>query len=210
MPTFTFIYRCYVGQQRLHKAISQFEEQNGGETKVSVEWKPFMIDPGTNPNGESVEDYCRRRWGGSGWTRSLKTSGARDGAKFANWKYWPHTLKAHQLVQYCESKGISTDKVNQLLFQREYEEGENISNVPTLVSIGKDLGMDEQDLSTYLSENRGEAEVKEAINSGRRRYNISGVPFFVVGSDKTSRPYGFSGAQEPNTLLELFNELSEK
>lgn len=169
-----------------------------------------MIDPGTNPNGEAVEDYCIRRWGGSGWTRSLKTSGARDGAVFADWKWWPHTLKAHQLVQYCESKGISTDKANQRLFHAEYEKGQNLSDVSALVSIGKDLGVeDESDLSSYLLEDKGKIDVMTTIKTGRQRYKISGVPFFVVGSDKTSRPYGFSGAQEAGTFLELFNELSE-
>ena len=103
-----------------------------------------MIDPGTNPKGETVEAYCHRRWDGSGWTQSMISDGKKDGANFGNWKWWPHTLKAHQLVQYCANQNISTDKVNQLLFQAEYENGENISNVDTLVAIGTDSGVKER------------------------------------------------------------------
>jgi predicted DsbA family dithiol-disulfide isomerase len=201
-----------VGQQRLHKAIQQF-----GVDKVDVEWKPFMIDPGTNVKGERVDAYCRRRWGGAGWTNHLKSEGQQDGANFMNWQWWPHTLKAHQLVQYCASKSnnnnsisISTDKVNKLLFRAEYEEGENISNVNTLVEIGKKLGVEApEDLASYLSNDEGEIKVKEDIAIGRQRYKIKGVPFFIIETESSPRPHAFSGAQKSETFLDLFEELAE-
>ena len=65
---------------------------------------PYQIDPGTNPGGEEFEAYNRRRWGGSGWTRRLIEEGRRDGANFADWRWWPSTLKAHQLVRYAEER----------------------------------------------------------------------------------------------------------
>jgi predicted DsbA family dithiol-disulfide isomerase len=171
-----------------------------------------MIDPGTNPNGETVEDYCRRRWGGSGWTNHLKSEGKKDGAMFGNWQWWPHTSRAHQLVQYCDENGIgSTDKVNQFLFRAQYEDGENISDIFTLVQIGKKLGLleeKESELTEYLMQDQGKAKVKQDISSGRQRYGISGVPFFVIGKDDSSRPYAFSGAQNTDTFLDVFEELS--
>ena len=58
-----------------------------------------MIDPSTDADGEDYHEYCRRRWGGDGWTRSLRAKGKQVGANFANWKYWPNTNKAHQVRQ---------------------------------------------------------------------------------------------------------------
>ena len=209
-----------------------------------------MIDPGTNQDGETVEAYCRRRWGGSGWTRSMISSGKKDGATFSDWKIWPHTLKAHQLVHYFATKVpaangdsddgstsfFSTDKVNQFLFQAEYERGENISKIDTLVNIAKELLETNnnnnnnnqeiesilRDLRNYLSQNLGARDVQEEINLGRQRYRISGVPYFIVGlaaesteshgSEEYSsrrRPYGLSGAQSPQTFVEIFEELDE-
>jgi predicted DsbA family dithiol-disulfide isomerase len=198
-----------VGQQRLHKAIAEF----GGQEKVQVEWKPFMIDPGTNVNGETVENYCRRRWGGAGWTNNLKSEGRKDGAKFANWKWWPHTLKAHQLVQYCadqEDNNITTDKVNESLFRAEYENGENISEVDALVRIGTELGVQHpNELSIYLTDDQGKIKVQKEIALGRQRYRISSVPFFIVRTDNSPSPYELSGAQKSETLLDLFQELSD-
>ncbi|KAL3929409.1 MAG: hypothetical protein SGBAC_012223 [Bacillariaceae sp.] len=173
-----------------------------------------MIDPNTDPKGETVDDYCKRRWGGAGWTTRLKQEGRKDGAQFSDWKWWPHTSRAHQLILYCaENKICSTDKVNQYLFQAEYENGENISDVETLVKIGKELGLPEDkesELQEYLAKEQGKAAMEEEIRTGRQRYSIKGVPFFVVGKDDRgkSRPYGLSGAQAKETFLELFEELS--
>jgi predicted DsbA family dithiol-disulfide isomerase len=203
-----------VGQQRLHKAIQAFRNDNS--RTVQVEWKPFQIDPQTAPLGETVDDYCSRRWGGAGWTQRLKSEGRKDGADFGNWKWWPNTSKAHQLIQYCGSKGISSsDRVNALLFRAEYEKGENISLVDVLVGIGKEAAseqgsgnIDEEDLKRYLTLNEGRGQVKEEIQHGRQRYGISSVPYFIVTSENNAgRPYGFSGAQSSETFVDVFEEL---
>lgn len=170
-----------------------------------------MIDPGTHLDGELVEDYCRRRWGGSGWTQHLKSEGAKAGASFSDWKIWPHTLKAHQLIQYChERHNISTDSVNQALFHAEYEKGMNISNVQVLVEIARNLGVScLEPLREYLQQDQGRSSVQTEISSGRSRYGIRGVSYFVVrGQDPSKRPFGFSGAQESDVLVELFQEVA--
>jgi len=163
-----------------------------------------------------VEAYCKRRWGGSGWTDRLKVEGRKDGANFADWKIWPHTLKAHQLIQFCKQNELaSSDKVNESLFQAEYEKGLNIAKVDVLLEIAKELGVSSSimdDLSEYLTENHGAREVKAEIKTGKNQYGITGVPFFIVGStaSPSSRPYGFSGAQSPEMFLEVFEELAEE
>jgi predicted DsbA family dithiol-disulfide isomerase len=211
-----------VGQQRLHRAIQTF-----GEDRVSVEWKPFQIDPGTNLNGEALHDYCRRRFGGSSVTDRVMVEGRKDGAHFANWQWWPSTGRAHQLVQYCGPKGkdvCSSDRVNALLFQAEYEKGENVSLVDVLVRIGQEAGLPDSsvgDLRQYLTENCGKADVEADIALGRQRYSIKSVPYFIVSSDESGgesgadrpnrshrRPYGLSGAQSSDTFVDLFEELT--
>jgi len=52
---------------------------------IQIEWKPFMIDPGTKTQGEEYLAYNQRRWGSDGWTHSLKREGKKIGAPFANW-----------------------------------------------------------------------------------------------------------------------------
>lgn len=171
-----------------------------------------MIDPGTKTEGEAFEAYCKRRWGGSGWTSHLRSEGRKDGADFKDWKWWPNTLKAHQLMKYASDKyQIDTTTSKQALFEALYEEGENISLVDTLVdSVGTNkLGLPEpEDLRSYLEEGKGVSEIKREIDTGRRQYNIRGVPFFVISGEASPKPYGLSGAQQSDTFLELFREVS--
>jgi len=182
---------------------------------IEIEWKPYQIDPGTKEEGEEYLAYNRRRWGGDGWTGSLRRAGRKVGANFANWKWWPNTGKAHQLVGFAKEKGIDTSLCNQVLFEACYEEGQNLSLVDTLVELGvQKLGLSnfESELRTYLSEGSGSRRVQKEISQGRDQYRIRGVPFFVVGLQPQSadvRPYGFSGAQPPDAFLQIFQELAE-
>lgn len=216
-----------MGQKKLDAAIGSYD----GPAPIHVEWKPYMIDPNTKTDGEEFEAYCTRRWGSSGWTHGLRRSGRKVGANFGNWSTWPNTLKAHQLIAYVtnperrgaaeeDDKKPSTSECNAVIFDAMYERGENVSLVDTLVKIGTErLGVSEgeeaADLRNHLRDNVGAPDVMREISKGRRRYNISGVPFFVVGAEGedggyVDRPYGFSGAQDSNTFVDMFEELAEK
>ncbi|KAL7555092.1 LOW QUALITY PROTEIN: hypothetical protein ACHAWF_018805 [Thalassiosira exigua] len=210
-------------QKKLDAAVSDFE-RSASAPPISVEWKPYMIDPNTKKEGEEFEAYNIRRWGSSGWTHSLKRSGRKVGANFNNWVTWPNTLKAHQLIAYVTdpnrraSTKPSTSDCNAAIFDAMYECGENVSLVETLVKIGQErLGVAESEADTlrsHLENNEGAREVLREINTGRKRYGIGGVPYFIVGAEegdrKVGRPYGFSGAQDSSTFVGLFEELAEK
>jgi predicted DsbA family dithiol-disulfide isomerase len=144
---------CYVGHKRLAQGIAKFhaeqerersKKSDGGADRqvlveVQVEWKPYMIDPGTNAQGEDMEAYCRRRWGGAGWTHHLRQEGSKSGANFGNWKWWSHTGLAHQWVQYGKERhGASTDLMNSILFEALYESGRNLSSLDVLVDLARE------------------------------------------------------------------------
>jgi predicted DsbA family dithiol-disulfide isomerase len=176
---------------------------------VDVKWMPYQIDPATNIEGETFDAYCRRRWGGSGWTNHLRQEGKKDGANFSNWKWWPNTLKAHQFVAYAARHGISTSQSNELLFEALYEEGENISLTETLAMLGRTrFNLDETELRAFLEDDNIAQEVKKEMERGRRTYRISGVPFFVVDGAGVDKPYGFSGAQATSTFVDVFEKVS--
>lgn len=169
-----------------------------------------MIDPGTAVNGEEFEAYNQRRWGSSGWTLQLREQGSKDGATFQNWKWWPNTLKAHQLVQFASNHGVDTSTSNSALFNALYEEGENVSLTDTLVKVGVEkLGLPRTELSDYLVKDEGAQTVQRDIQRCKQNYQISSVPFFIVRNPKSKDPpYGFSGAQSTRKFVEIFEELS--
>lgn len=173
-----------------------------------------MIDPSITRDGELFETYAQRRWGSSSWTGRLKQEGSKDGAPFANWLYACNTLKAHELIHAASIKfNVDTSLSNAAIFKAVYEEGKNISLVDTLMKIAlEDLGIpseEEEWLRRYLENDEGAQEVRQEIQQGRSKYNISGVPFFVIEKEgDDSPPYGLSGAQKSSTFTQVFEELS--
>lgn len=163
-----------------------------------------------------MEGYCQRRWGGSGWTHHLKSEGKKDGAMFSNWKWWPNTLKGHQLIHFLnENYNIDTNLANAILFNAMYEQGKNIASSETLVDIAiQELNAplkDKDMLKHFLDNDLGADNVQRDIGSSREEYDISGVPFFIISNneDSSSRPYGLSGAQSSSTFLNIFKQLTE-
>lgn len=172
---------------------------------IRIHWKPYVIDPKTKGEGEEYLAYNRRRWGSDGWTQHLRREGRQVGANFSNWKWWPNTFKAHQLVCFFEHRQKHqrernapdnvdrtgetdiTSLCNEAMFQALYEEGYNLSDVEILTEkvAGEKLGLsspaEKQALKNYLLEDVGAAQVQLDIQEGRQQYNIKGVPFFVIG-----------------------------
>lgn len=111
----------------------------------------------------------------------------------------------------------TTSECNAAIFDAMYEQGENVSLTETLVKIAINrLSVSESEaeqLRTHLDNNSGSKAVIKEIQDGRKKYNISGVPFFVIGASEggryVGRPYGFSGAQNSEAFQEIFEELSE-
>jgi predicted DsbA family dithiol-disulfide isomerase len=128
---------------------------------------------------------------------------------YFSWKTWPNTLKCHQLIAYLTDPNRQADnkpsssECNAAIFDAMYERGENVSLTDTLVKIATNqLGVSESEadqLRAHLESNAGSKAVVKEIQEGRKKYNISGVPFFVIGASRNGqyvgRPYGFSGAQ---------------
>lgn len=205
----------------MEKAIATFQSSSAlsSSTQINVEWRPYIIDPNTNPTGEEFEAYNQRRWGGSGWTNHLKSEGRKDGddgAHFQKWDWWPNTMNAHCLIKFAnEIHNVETSKCNSALFNALYEEGKNISLIDVLVQVGKDdLNLPQDELKSYLESKEGESDVRREISKGKRQYQISGVPFFIIEKEGSggddNPPYGLSGAQKSQTFVNVFENLCDE
>lgn len=76
-----------------------------------------------------------------------------------------------------------------------FTQGKNLSDVATLIEIGKEIGLTEIDINEALANplyvKKVESDSKEAQSLGAR-----GVPFFVI-----NRKYAIAGAQQPKEIL---------
>eukprot|EP00908_Phaeocystis_cordata_P023411 Transcript_5839.p2 GENE.Transcript_5839~~Transcript_5839.p2 ORF type:complete len:172 (+),score=66.19 Transcript_5839:326-841(+) len=156
-----------------------------------------MIDPGTKPDGEEYAAYNRRRWGGDGWTRSMKAMGAREGAPYANWKTWPNTTHAGRLLMKAEQHGLG-DKLIGTLYRMCYEQGENVSLRETVARAGEAVGV--PGAAAFMASDEGLAELEQQLRgqkvNGKR---VSAAPTFNLRLGGGAGSYDFSGG--PPALL---------
>ena len=109
------------------------------------------------------------------------------------------TFDGHRLVHLAETHDLQ-DAMKERLLRAYFTEGELISDDDTLVRLAVEVGLDEQEVRELLAGDRYADEVREDERAARE-LGISAVPTFVV-----DRKLGVSGAQAPDTLLDLLRE----
>lgn len=166
---------------------------------------PFMIDPATQADGEEYAAYNQRRWGGDGWTRSMRAMGRKEGAPYANWKTWPNTTHIGRVLLFAEKHGLG-DKLVGILYQMCYEEGENVSLRETVARAAQAAGVPEG--YAYAMGDEGFSELAQALRSARvNGRRVSAAPTFNVRVGGAA--YDLSGAQETAQWVHILEQLAE-
>lgn len=170
-----------------------------------------MIDGNTPEEGENRENYCRRRWGGSGWA-----------PKFKKWDWWPNTFNAHRLCAYLEeidamrsdlTERERSDRGHKLVkkfFELTYEEGENISTPRGAAKAIEELGFGSADDAVkWLEQGGGIAKVLDADSSAKRSADVTSVPHFVVSGSSGPRQV-LVGSHPTDAFLNAFEQVTKQ
>lgn len=193
---------CYIGKRKLEKALAKFPQKE----EIELEWKSFQLNPDlkTNPDLSTLEYLAESK----GWSleqaREISSQVAGmaesegltfnfDNAVVAN------TKNAHRLIHLAKSVGKGGEMKERLL-KAYFTEGLNIDDSETLVSLGIDIGLEEEIIKKLLESNQYEDAVDQDIYESRL-LGVKGVPFFVL-----DRKLGISGAQPD----EVFTQTLEK
>lgn len=110
-----------------------------------------------------------------------------------------NSLKCHRLIQFAKTKGLG-EQAEERLFYAYFTQGKNLSDVATLIELGKEIGLTEIEVNEALTNSmyvqKVESDTKEAQTLGARA-----VPFFVI-----NRKYAIAGAQQPNEILKTLEK----
>jgi predicted DsbA family dithiol-disulfide isomerase len=193
---------CYVGKRRFEAALGEFEHRDD----VRVIWRSFELDPQapreregdrtarlaqkygmTIERAREIEQHLVEMAAGEGLGFRLDI--ARSGS----------TFDAHRVVHLAREHGLQ-DAMKERLLRAYFSEGELVGDHPTLVRLAVEVGLDEDEASATLAGERYAEEVREDERTASE-LGISAVPTFVI-----DRALGVSGAQPPDSLLELLRE----
>lgn len=194
---------CYMGKRKFEMALDQFPYKD----KVQVEWKSFLLNPDAKTDTSiNVYDYLARQ---KGWStekarevnRQVTEAAAGVGLEYNFDKaVVANTLKAHAFLQFAKKKGMQNE-AGEKLFKAYFTEGKNVDDIPVLVEIAGELGLDTTGLhealenGTYMDNVR--ADLYEA-----HQFDIHSVPFFLF-----DEKIGVIGAQPAEYFLDVLQKV---
>lgn len=194
---------CYIGKRRFETALARFPHRD----EVQVTWRSFELDPAAQPSSDPAPyaERLGRKYGKSvgdaqQMLDSMTAAAADEGVDFHFEKaVHVNTFAAHQVIHLGETAGVQ-DAVKERLLRAYFTEGADVADAATLVRLGIEAGLPAEEVQAALDDARY-ADAVRADESDASALGISGVPFFVI-----DRTYGVSGAQSPETLLEILDK----
>jgi predicted DsbA family dithiol-disulfide isomerase len=106
-------------------------------------------------------------------------------------------------------KETDNEKANQLMeimYHEYFENAANINSIDVLISLAKQVGMDEGDARQAM-ENK---ELLEGVRAkdvlAKTKMRVTGVPFFIIEPNGGGRPVAFSGAQPEDVIAEVLED----
>eukprot|EP01062_Namystynia_karyoxenos_P031709 TRINITY_DN23491_c0_g2_i1.p1 TRINITY_DN23491_c0_g2~~TRINITY_DN23491_c0_g2_i1.p1 ORF type:complete len:163 (+),score=53.03 TRINITY_DN23491_c0_g2_i1:273-761(+) len=121
-----------------------------------------------------------------------------------------NTFDSHRLAEWAKAKyGLQKqDALMTQMFDAYFSKEQFIGDHQVLVKAAQAAGLPADEARAVLADESAYAkEVQEGLHAARSM-RVSGVPFFVIHppEGKQGRPYGLSGAQDPETFKQVFEE----
>lgn len=193
---------CYIGKRKFESALSQFKDI----AHIEIVWRSFELAPGfkTEPD-KNMHQFLAEVKGISleqsiGISNQVADTAKQVGLVYNFDKAIPtNSFNAHRLSHLAKQNNLQ-DKAEERLFKAYFTEGNNIDDIPTLIQLGKEIGLDQAEIINVLESDQYTDEVREDIYKAKK-IGVASVPFFLF--DKKTR---ISGAQESNAFLETLEK----
>jgi predicted DsbA family dithiol-disulfide isomerase len=184
---------CFIGSVRLEQTLAAL----AGEVEAEVCYHPFFLDPRVPPEGVSVPDMLRRKYGvepKQAWARV--EAAARDSGLPLDLSLQPkmyRTEAGHTLLRHAHAKGTQA-ALAKAFFHGYFMDAKNIGDVSVLADIAQRHGFT-RDEALHVASDPSELELtaEEALSAAEG--GIRGVPFFIFDGK-----LAISGAQQVAVL----------
>ena len=189
---------CYLGKRRFERALEAF----GHRDEVSVVYRSFELDPSAAPGVSTpTVELLASKYGmtvqqANDAQRQMEQRAAQDGLDF---RMAGLRSDAHRLLQLAKARHRQAELAERL-HRAHFTEQESIFDHSSLARLAVEAGLDRDEVLRVLaSDEYGDAvDTDEAM---ARALGATGVPLFVI-----DRRYGISGAQSPETIVQVLDQ----
>ncbi len=193
---------CYIGKRKFETALKQFEHKD----EIEIRWRSFELSPElkTDPSKNTYEYLAEKKGWTLDYTKKVHAQ-LTETAKEAGLDYnFDTVIPANsfnaQRLSHLAAKRNLQDEAEEHLFAAHFTEGKNIDDDKTLVELGVEIGLPEEEIREML---QGDLYVDEVQNDkdAARQVGVQGVPSFVL-----NEKYAVSGAQPSEVFLEALQK----
>ena len=121
--------------------------------------------------------------------------------QFNKIKKTPNSFFSHKLLAFAYSKKKQT-KVLELLFYKYFIEGDDISNLDTLINISKDAKIYDEKIKNYIMSNQDNESLLNEEKQARE-IGINSVPVFIFNKE-----FVLNGAQPKENFIKMISSLN--
>eukprot|EP00899_Mesostigma_viride_P018519 jgi/Mesvir1/26669/Mv20453-RA.1 len=189
--------RCFIGKRRLETAMSQFADK----AEFQVVWRPFLLNPNAPKEGTNKLELYKSKFGEQRIKSMLPMMTqvfAQYGLRYSLGGLTGSTLNSHRLISLAKAQG-KQDAVVEELFRNYFTEEKYLNDREVLLAAATKAGLTDAQ-RIVDDEILGRQEVLTELNKYAR--GVTGVPFFIINNK-----YKLSGAQDPETFAEVFEEI---
>eukprot|EP00939_MAST-03C_sp_MAST-3C-sp1_P002957 g2957.t1 len=167
-----------------------------------VVWAPFQLNPSASSEDVDKRTVYDQKFGKERVDKMIPymaNVGRQDGIEFSYGGTTSNTLNSHRLAEYVlKTKGSEAQNVFiENIFHAYFENEKSPNDTEALCAAAKAAGVEPEEAMRLLKSpttTPSSDSVSGKIREYREKFNVSGVPHFVVGK------YSFSGAQDVSTM----------
>ena len=188
---------CFIGKHRIERALAQRPD-----VAAEIRWRPFLLNPELPPGGIDRQAYLERKFGSNYRIQRIHAAALQAGQgegiafNFDAIRRMPNSMNAHRLINFA---GSHQSNIVEALFQAYFVEAIDIGDIPSLVRIAAEQGLNPSEVDSYLHSGAGILQV-ETENARMHRLGVSGVPCYIF-----EEQYAIAGAQEPEIIARLLD-----
>lgn len=197
---------CYMGKRKFELALNRFEQKDD----VNLVFRSFELDPDfAEKTNQSIYEIVAHKYripveSAKIQYMQIAEQAAMVGLHYNFDSFIPtNVFKAHRLMHYAKSEGKMRE-MSDRIFKALFTDSLNISDNQVLIALASDIGLDKDKvLEVLTSDLYGKDVIKDEADA--HSLGITGVPYFVFNNK-----YAVSGAQSPETFLEVLEKVRDE
>jgi predicted DsbA family dithiol-disulfide isomerase len=196
---------CWLGYKQFIAAAK------ATKPKPTLTFRPYMLDPNVAENGEDYKSYMTAKFGDGAKDRfkesrtHLEQEGKALGIEFDFGAITrrPNSLNAHRLLKWAQGQDAGPE-VAENIFRAYHENGQDIGDVPVLITIAESAGLDGDLVRDLLSGDEDKLSIMQEAQFFRG-LGVSGVPTFIYNGQ-----FAVQGAQPADTHKKAFKQAKQQ